>query len=854
MGDIQRKLKLIDAQLTGSSDLHSRVFRTCPLLLLALGLTLGITIQTTAALSIYPWLIILIACAAAIVNLLSRNGLQTTIWKFASIAMISFICLGAIRLQTYQQITQNDISNFVTSEPKLATIQGRLATDPYTNEKPQWKFARFTHSDPYSSFYLKLNQAKTTQGWKKITGIIRIHVAEPVLDLKTGDHIQLHCQLNRFKNATNPGQFDMQKHMAGRNIFVAASVRSRNAIELLQDGSTRLFSKLKWKLRHLTTQALIGSSAENQNQGLLQALLLGFRSNVTNDVHQAFQKTGLLHFISLSGLHLGILFASIWWICKTAGLLKPARAIVSMIVIAIFLLIVPPRAPTIRAAIICWTYCISFLFRRRSNPINTLSLAAIILLLIRPTMLFEPGWQLSFAAVLGILFFAKRIQLFLDEHLESLFAKIRKKNDLLWRFIAGLSGMFSVGLAAWIGSAGILLYHFYTINLLTCLWTIIVFPFVTAILMVGYLKIILTPILPTASILLATAADLLCTALIATVKFIANLASGQILIGNVPLPVPFFYYTIIAFIALANPKRIPIKKLIYLSAVLALISFLSFTKYQRTHRDNLSIHCLDVGHGQAILTQLPGNANILFDAGSLHKTNIGLRVITPFLRYSGIDKIDAIVISHNDTDHINAIPELTDNCRIGAIYANDAFFNKNDKWGTAEFLRDQLSEKGFTIQRLPRELNLNSRAKIKILWPRKQDKQTEHLSDNDTSTVSLIEFAGQGILLCSDIEKFSQNQITTLYSDLKPEIIIIPHHGSFNTLDPDFLKKLEPEILICSCGKRQYEKAPLLESLSDGTWLYTQRDGAINIEIDKTGQIKTHTFTNKQKPHNEFHH
>ena len=106
---------------------------------------------------------------------------------------------------------------------------------------------------------------------------------------------------------------------------------------------------------------------------------------------------------------------------------------------------------------------------------------------------------------------------------------------------------------------------------------------------------------------------------------------------------------------------------------LAIIIFLGVTKWQRTYRNDMVISCLDVGHGQAILAQLPGKANVLFDAGSLYKSDIGRRIVAPFLHYRGINKIDAIIISHNDVDHINGIPEIAEHCEVGGVYANKAF-------------------------------------------------------------------------------------------------------------------------------------------------------------------------------------
>ena len=895
MDDIQRKLAQIDKQLAwGPAYIHKQIISTSPLLFVVVGLIAGILIQNTFHLPISVWLISIGICIAATITLYVvfrilrlRSGQVSYVGKegklpyiLAYTALGCFVCLGAIRLINFYQPKPNDICKFVGDERKLATIRGVIITEPYTNnygytEEPnrpkdaneidksksykgvykRWKFARFTHSDPSSSFYLKMEEIKAVDGWAKVSGTVRVRVDGPVLDLKAGDYIQAYCWLDRFKEATNPGQFDIAKYLARKNVFIAASIKSRDGIELLESSPAGIFTKIKRKSRETASQALLGDlSPEDRSRGLLEALLLGYRGNIDSDTYRAFRKTGLLHFISLSGMHLGILVGIIWWLCKTAGLMKRARAAICIIAIVVFLLIVPPRAPTVRAAIIGFVFCASFFFRRRSNSINTLSLAAIILLLIRPTNLFEAGWQLSFASVLGIILFRDRIHFFIYEKItERLWFKKIPKTKLFFPIIATpgpyyLLGMFSVGLAAWVGGAGILLYHFYTINPLTSLWTVVAFPFVALILTIGFLKIILSFLLPTAAWVLGVIVTGLSDALIWIVELLAHLDISQILIGQVSLAPVILYYCFILFAAFFYFRRPLVKKAICTSMALTIILFLGVTKWQRTHRDDLVVSFLDVGHGQAILAQLPGQANVLFDAGSLHKSDIGRRIIAPFLDYKGINKVDSIIISHNDVDHINGIPEIVEHCEVGDVYANKAFLMdiNADEWGTAEFLDRWLSKKDLGIQPVANNLNVGGKAKIKILWPTEQICQDKTLGDNDKSAVSLIEFGDRKILLCSDIEQFAQRKFLELFPDLKVDVVVVPHHGSAKTLEPSFLKNLEADISICSCGRTQYERLRTIKQKDKAKSFYTARDGTITVCINKDGAIRTATFVKRK--------
>jgi competence protein ComEC len=872
MDDIQRKLDLIDRQLAaGPGYYHRQIISTAPLLFCAAGLIGGIIIQNAVALSVWVWLAMLgfFAATAILIFTVHKEGKIASYapMLLSTCALICFLCLGAIRLAGFYQPKPNDIRNLVDnnnsadsansavkeSDAKLATIRGVIVTEPYIQDNNDWKFARFQFTDPASSFYLKVSEVETVGGWAKATGTIRVQVDGPVLDLKAGDYVQMYCWLDRFKGPTNPGQFNTAKYLARKGVFVAASVPSRDAIELLKkNSSTGTFIKIKRHLQKIAGQALRGDlDIEGQNYALLQALVLGYRTKIDSDTYRAFQKTGLLHFLCLSGMNFVILIWIIWRLCEAAGLMKRACAVICLAAAGLFLLVVPPNSPAIRAGIMCLVFCVSFFFRRKSNPFNSLSLAALILLLTRPTCLFEPSWQLSFSCVLGILLFAGRIENLISGKATDWFGEIDTgKGNFSIHIVSGFTALvikaFSVSLAAWLACAGILLYHLYRIQYLTSIWTVIVSPLIGVISVVGYVKIVLGLFLPSAAAMLDMVIRPLSDLLIWVVKLFAGWNISDILIGKVSPAVVILYYAFLLFAFFVHFRRPFVKKLIYVAVALVIIVSLGAAKWHRTYRDNLVLTCLDVGHGQAILVQLPGRANILFDAGSLQRADVGGRIIAPFLDYSGISKIDAIVISHNDVDHINGIPEIVEHCKVKHVYANDAFFGGIDQWGSTKFLSDYLAEKGLKIQRLDDDLNPKSNANIKMLWPNKQVPEGQ-LSDNDRSLVSLIEFAGTKILLCSDIEKSAQAQLLATIPDLRADVVVVPHHGSTRTSDAAFLEKLGPDISIVSCDRTQYERRLTAGQKDIAKLFYTAIDGAVSVRVGRNGTITTLTFAGQQK-------
>jgi competence protein ComEC len=401
--------------------------------------------------------------------------------------------------------------------------------------------------------------------------------------------------------------------------------------------------------------------------------------------------------------------------------------------------------------------------------------------------------------------------------------------------------------AAWFANVGILLYHFCGIQYLTSVWTVLVSPLIATVSLLGYLKLIVAMFLPTVSAVMGIIINRLSGLLIWIVKLFAGLNISEMLTGKTNIAVILLFYGLTVFAFFFRLRNPTIKKAICVTAALALVAMIAIPWWQRTHGDNLTVTVLDVGHGQAILAKLPGGANILFDAGSLNRSDVGTRVITPFLRYTGTGKIDAVVIGHGDIDHINGLPEITGDTRIKAVYASKAFSEDNRQ--TTKFLRDELRQiveiNVVEINNLPQKFGSS---KIRVLWPIPDIQENNSISDNDKSVVTSIEYAGKRILICSDIEKFAQREILRLYPNLKADVLIMPHHGSAKTTEPSFVDKTGAAVTIASCSESSNEKGQVIRPRSGLKSHYTGKDGAVTVRINKLGVINTTAFTKEKQP------
>ena len=795
-----------------------------PLLMPVLSFLLGILLQSFMAGSRFMWLGVLMGSPL----ILMWRGPH----RFMRLACVMVLALGSLRLACYTHLPDTDISNVVTDQATLATLTGTISNTPRL-VKADWAYASQHPAAPGQSFDLQVEAP--------YSGTIGVYASDPIPDLTLGTRITLHARIGRFTSAPNPGQFDLAEHQARRNCFVTAFVKSPASVQIEPEPPGLWFRILRARslFQQRMAQTFVSpGQATSGNSAILQALLLGDRSDVPGTTLHDFQTTGLLHLISLSGLHVGILMSFVWLLSQCAGLLKPARSVLCLCVLAGFLWLVPLRAATVRAGVIAGLFCLAILLRQKLHPVNTLSLAAFILLFIRPTQLFEAGWQLSFSSVLGILLISTGLDAWCRKRLlvycpvpKSPFGRIGHK------LLRSSLTLLAVGLGAWLGSAGLLAYHFYCITPLSMIYTLIALPVVALILMVGFVHILAALICPLVHPMSLAILAPLGGGLVAMVHGLALIPGSRILLGCVSwMPVTLYYGLLLP--GLLWKKGSISRTLIALALGLPL-AWVQGPKLWRGSPPVLELTSLSVGHGQALVLHVPGHHTFLFDAGSLYQKDIGRRIVSAYLDYRGISALDAIVASHSDADHINGIPEILQHCRVDHIYAPAIMIDQAQKdQGPAPWLQAYLKTKGRTLERFPARLILDRGLTIEQLWPA-PDTGTQYLSDNNASLVLLIEYSGRTILITSDIEQATQHRLMELYPHLQPDILLAPHHGSLTTLSDRFLSRLAPKTILCSCGASAFRRNRVIKT---PTTYHTPRHGAITLSLHKQGPVTVDTW------------
>ncbi len=832
MDEIQQKIEDLQSQLIPKQTLLKQTLLTCPALLPAIGLIIGLVVQFYFALSLLIWLAILILCT--IVYLIQQFPKKVPTNLILVIIFLCFACLGGIRLIAYNRPASNDIRNIALENFTFAHIKAKIISKPVVvvADENDWLFSKFSQSLPYTSFYAKVTDVKTAAGWTKATGTIKFYILEAVKDVNAGYEIQAFCRLGKFSAADNPGQFNTARYMNRNGVFLSASIKSANAITVLSSEKLKSPFDIKAKLRQLAIAALLEDTEQYDNMRLVEALVLGSRTKIDRKLYDDFIKTGLVHLVALSGLNVGILAGFFWWLSKKFGLLHQGRSIACIIATIIFLLVVPATSSTLRAGIMFIIFCLGPLLSRQSKAVNSLAVSAILLLLIRPMDFLNPGFQLSFAAVLGMLFFMYPISIFISQPIEPL------KKTFLYSPLRMPLDMFALGLAAWIAVVPIIAYHFYQFQLLTALWTVPASIPVAVILILGTLKILLNPLLPTLAAGLAVILDFSAKILSYLVTIFAKVSFTYIIIGKPGIHFVVLFYLLIFLWRFFPFRKKPVLNFVYPTVMIFLLLLAVFVNRLEKF-NNLQLTILSVGHGQAIYVKTPDNRNFIIDAGSMSKNDVGDRIVNPFLDYTAADKIHSIFISHDDIDHYNGLPEILNKHNCQNVYSTPQFIQSAATSATDAKLSEFIRSKNLPLCITPEKISLGKTV-ITHLWPKETSTEIP-LSDNEASLVLLLEYAGRKILLCSDITAEAQRQLMNLYPQLDVDLIVTPHHGSGRTLEPLFLNAFKPEFLITSCSEARL--GSISREITDfGQSYYTCKDGAITVSINRTGRIKIKTF------------
>ena len=592
------------------------------------------------------------------------------------------------------------------------------------------------------------------------------------LSLAPGDRISFRGVLSLPRGARNPGEFNYREYLANQGIFYLVDCRKGGEMRLLEKGGgIRAFvaagrKKVAEQIRTILPQ---------REQSMILGTLFGDTTLIEDEEWEAYERTGVIHLFSVSGLHVGIVLGVVWFILSFWQPRPLVRLIFGSLVLLGYVLMVGVSSPILRAALMGALGMLALTAGRKYDFYNSLGAAAWLVLLLSPGELFQPGFQFSFLTTAGIVYLTP------------------------WLNNKGCGKVLSPVLAAHLMSSPIMAFHFNQVSLigpLANLLAVAVSSFAAvlsfaAAFFTWFLPLLATPFYVVTGVLFFLLSELLiwCAGFQWASIWVASpspLLISFIYLGLFLLPVyPLYRYIF---------REIPGKIRIALLCFLAGFFLLACWPVPR----GMEVVFVDVGQGDSILVRTPAGKTILIDGGGTPGStySLGKNVLTPLLAHYGVNKIDLMIMSHNHVDHGEGLLEILPCFRVGAFWQPPGEENNEMEQAITEIcLNNGIPRRELTAgQRIVLEQDVI----MEVFHPDSE----KCLDGNNRSLVIKLSYRESSWLFTGDIEKEALAQLLSKNASLRADVLKIPHHGSITSFDPVFYEKVQPGAVVISVGEK----------------------------------------------------
>lgn len=693
-------------------------------------------------------------------------------------------------------------------------------------------------SSERSRFEVDLVAVRDGSDWQPAAGRATVTVAGHLLGVDAGDRLRIVAQLAAPRVALNPGEFDSALHARADRKLALLHCNYPEAVTVLEEATGLHPARLVDRLQRYG-DATMWHYLAAERSGLGTSLLLGMREQLEVEQQDAFLRTGTFDLLAISGLHVGILAAALFYALRL-GMLPRGVALVCVASITIgYALLTGAQPPVIRATVMVLIACLAIGLGRRALGLNSLAAAGLVLLALNPADLFRTGPQLSFLAVATLTWIAPRIARWPPtDPLTHLIAVTRPLPIRALRFVGiwFIRGLI-VSAVLWAVLLPLVMARFHLVPPLGILLHPLLWIPVAAALLSGFCTLLFGWLLPPLAALSARLCDASLHAMDVMVGAAYALPGSHVWVaGPSDAWLLGFYGLLTAW--LLQPRWRPPRRWC-LALVAGWIAVGIGVPWSNAARDELRCTFLAVGHGTAIVIELPGGRTLLYDAGRLGWPEGGARSISQYLWTRGIHHLDAVILSHADVDHYNALPTLLQRVPIDNVLVAPPMLEHQ---GTAmRILREAIDAAGIPVTPTFRgdRLLLAADVSLQVMHPPQQGIPG---SDNANSIVLAIEYAGRRILLTGDLESPGLEAVVA-EEPYDCDVILAPHHGSSRSNPPGFAAWSTPEWVIVSGGhaadqplvRESYEKA-------GATVLHTPTVGCVTARIAADGALEVTWF------------
>ncbi len=726
---------------------------------------------------------------------------------------VLLIVLGAMRYESVMEdLPQNHIVLFAgRNDPVL--LDGRVV------EEPEWM---------EDGLRLRLAAERVTvrDTVYSIRGTVLIRIRKFRPDVDYGDRLVTRFHLRRPQPARNPGAFDYRDFLERKGIHVMGSVsRSEQILETQRGKGGWLWTYVVLPVRRGVRRG-VAYNLSGGPAGLLKGILLGEKRGVPDDVRTAFTRAGVNHVLAVSGLHVGLIAAVVFFGLGAVGCGRTTTAWSTVCAVLLYALVTGLPPSVVRASMMCAITIWGRLGNTQGEGLNSLGLAGFLILIFRPQDLFDVGFQLSFAATAGILVLYRPIRAWLPA------GRAGGVGQWVWTPLA-------VSVAAQVATLPLVLTYFGLLSVVSVIANLVVVPLMAAAVALGLIGVVIFHLSSSVAALLNGANWIVLKGAIMAASWFAAPAWAAV---EVPRPgwTAMGLYLCAALLILPGARSQPWGRRFVFIALSVANLWVWSDLWPRPA--GLRILVLDVGQGDGIFLRFPNGRTVLVDGG-LRAVNIdvGERVLIPFLKAEGINRIDAVVASHPHSDHIGGFVTLLDRVEVGWYLDAGQHY---DSW-TARRIRTLIRNKGIRYAAVGAGDRLAGLGDVDavVLHPTPDYVSRNGpapLGLNNGSVVISLTYRGIAVLLTGDIEHETDSDLLRWGDRLRAQVLKAAHHGSRTSSTAAFLGAVRPELVAVSCGIRNKFRHPSPEVIrryeAMGISIYrTDLMGAVEIHIDEHG-------------------
>lgn len=587
--------------------------------------------------------------------------------------------------------------------------------------------------------------------------------------LRAGDRVRVWCRLRSPLAPRNPGSRDVA--LRARGLDAVGSVKSARVVELVARGAPR---PARWagevkRAARLELDRLLG--ADSSARSLAGALLLGDRAALDPREATEFRRSGLMHVIAISGLHVGLLLWGLVALARRARIGPAARFVLLALFLCGFAMLVGGRASVLRAALGAALLLLGRGIGREGAALNTLAALAAALVALRPAAIDDVGFRLTFAATAGILLLARPIA-------ERLPAP------------RPLALSLAVGIAAYLATAPLAVASFGLAAPVGVVASLVAVPLCAAILLAGYLALLAAGV----PLLAAGSAGVLGAACRALAALARGCAAAPCAAIALPAPSSAFlllYYSLLVLSVAAGRLRGP-------AAVLAGLAVAALHVGPPPVAPGCSeAAVLDVGQGLSVALRAAGGEVLLVDAGPSTPGGFdsGERIVLPFLLEWGVRRVDVLLVSHDHLDHIGGAFAILREMEVGELWLGPAWAGSAPSAALADLAR----ERGAAVVQVAAGQRTSIGAlPVEVLAPERSRLPTD---DNARSVVVRAGGAAARILVPGDIDARGERRLVEQDAALRSDALVLAHHGSRNASSAEFLRATGARLAIVSAGR-----------------------------------------------------